>query len=50
MKITKKMMIKFRAFSLAMPARQTCHAGVADVPCRRGKPFEAIQPRFRALQ
>ena len=23
--------------SFATPAWQTCHAGVADVPCRRGK-------------
>ena len=43
MKITKKMMIKFRAFSLlqgtlcvAMPAWQRCYAGVATLLRRHG--------------
>ena len=29
----------------ATPARQTCHAGVADVPCRRGKPLGRLLSR-----
>ncbi len=37
MKITKKMMIKFRAFSLRIWRLCICHAGTADVPRRHGK-------------
>ena len=36
------------AFSSATPARQTCHAGMADVPCRRGRrAVPAWQPFWR---
>ena len=42
--------------SFATPAWQTCHAGVANVPCRRGKPSGAMyewenksQKRLRAV-
>lgn len=37
MKITKKMMIKFRAFSLTKCRLIICHGAVADVPRGAGR-------------